>query len=268
MVKAPSIFAPFHCFPFPFRLMFRFVFISLVLLLRCAHADFVSACDAYEAGQYADAKKEFSALLEQGISAELAYNLGSTEVKLGNPATAILWFNRAILLNPRHRESLQNLRYLKQKEAVFVFDDEPLDVYARWLKPGTWQMMLWGGAWVVALGAAGLILLRPKTAWPWVTAVSLAAVVTLAAGVGRVARHFQTPPQELAVVVAEGIFIVNAPADTADQLIAVNGGSLVHPLETRGNWSYVELPGESGTRGWLKTSAMEKLWPYANGLIE
>ena len=100
------------------------------------------------------------------------------------------------------------------------------------------------------------------------TGLSLAVVVSVAAAVGCVVRHLQTPAQAVSVVMGDGLFIVNAPADTADQLIAVNGGSLVHPLETRGNWSYVELPTENGTRGWLKTNSLEKLWPYGAGLIE
>jgi hypothetical protein len=252
--------------------MLRFALLCLVLsiLSPClAHADFTSACDAYEEGKFAEAKQEFTVLLEEGISPELAFNLGSTEAKLGNAPAAILWFNRALLLRPRHRESLQNLRQLKQKEGVFAFDDTAWDDFARGLKPATWRVACLGGLWALGLGSAVLMLLRPSRIWPWITGISLAFVLTIATGLGWMIRCRQTPAQELSVVVSgDSLSLQNAPAETADPLIGINGGSLVHPLETRGKWTYVELPGEYGTRGWLKSSVLEKLWPYAPGLIE
>ncbi len=248
--------------------MFRFVLLCLVLLINCSRADFNSGCEAYEEGKYAEAKKEFTALVDQGLSVELAFNLGCTEVKLGNPAAGVLWFNRALLLNPRHRESLQNLRYLKRREGIFVFDDSTYDDYARVLKPATWKVAFWSCCWSLVLGLVVLFALRPRLVWPWIAGVSVAFLGLIATGVGSLVRDRQVPASELSVVMKEDLSVLNAPADTADTLIAINAGSLVRLVEQRGAWSYIELPGSSGTRGWLKTSTLEKLWPYAVGLVE
>jgi hypothetical protein len=248
--------------------MFRFVLLSLVLLINCSRADFTSGCDAYEEGKYAEAKKEFTSLVDQGLSVELAFNLGCTEVKLGNAAAGVLWFNRALLLNPRHRESQQNLRYLKRREGVFVFDDSTYDDYARALRPASWKVAVWSCFWALVLGLVVLFSLRPKVVWPWIAAVSLAFLGLIATGIGSLVRARQVPASELSVVMKEDLSVLNAPADTADTLIAINAGSLVRLVEQRGAWSYVELPGSSGTRGWMKTATLEKLWPYALGLIE
>jgi hypothetical protein len=247
---------------------FALLFLFLLFLRPTLHADFTSACDAYEAGKYAAAKKEYTTLLDGGISPELAFNLGCTEVKLGNNGAGALWFQRTLLLSPHHKESLQNLRYLKRKGGTVVFDDSPSDDYARWLRPVTWQLVFWACLWALVLAAATLIFLRPKRLWPWITGLSLAFVCTIAAASGWLIRSKQQPPQTLSVVMSEDLSVLNAPADSADPLISINAGSLVHVLEERDKWSYLELPGETGTRGWLKTAALEKLWPYSPALVE
>ncbi len=250
--------------------MFRLALLLVFFTIRLAQADFTAACDAYEAGKFADAKAEFTALAAKELSAALAFNLGCTEVKLGHSAAGLLWFNRALLLDPRQRESLQNLRYLKRKEGVFVFDSGALDDFARMLRPQTWPMLFWTSFWMLAVGLGVLLVLRPARLWPWITGLSLAFVLMLVSGLGWATRARQTPASELSMVMKEDLSVLNAPAETADALITINAGSLVHPLEVRGPWTYLELPGESGTRGWLPTATLEKLWPYpeAQALIE
>lgn len=249
--------------------MTRLVFLFLCFVLPRAFADFDSACAAYEAGNYQKAQEEFTALTKQGISAELAYNLGCTESKLDNLGRAALWFHRATLLNPQHKEARQNLRYLTKRNGMAVFDASTLDLYAKLLKPSTWQMSFWIAVWGLVLSTSILIFLKPKPIWPWVTLLCLSFASSGLFAAGWIARLQQTKPQEISIFIgAIASKATNAPAESADTIIEISPGSQVMHLETRGDWTYVELPGDKSTRGWIRSKLLENLWPFDSKLVE
>lgn len=258
--------------PLPFSkipLMPRFVFVFLLLfLLQPARADFAVGCSAYEAGKYKTALNEFQEVAKTQLSAELAYNIGCTYSKLSDPGNASLWFLRATLLNPRHRESLQNLRYLKRREGLLGFDASPLETAAKQVKPSHWMTAGYVSIWVVGLTLAVLTLFKPRPLWPLILILCLGTTAGIAAGLGWFTRAREIPSTALGVVIEEGITANNAPAENADTVISLPPGSQIRPLEKRGDWTYLEVPNEQSTRGWVKTSSIEKLWPYPAHLVE
>ena len=243
--------------------MAKIVLLLFLFFIPRAMADFQAGCTAYEAGKYAEALKEFKAEAGVHLSAELAYNLGCTELKLKHPGHAALWFQRALLLEPGHKESAQNLRFLKKSLALVNFDVTTMDLVAKLAPLETWRALMWISFWIVMLCASVLYFLRTKRLWHW---VSLLVLATIAGGISLAAwvtRSNQIKPQEISIVVdEEGVSAVNVPAGTADTVIAINAGSQVRRLETRGEWTYVELPGDTATRGWVRTATLEPLWPF------
>ncbi len=74
-------------------------------------ADFDSANQSYDQGKFAEAKDGYEKLLESGAgSANDYYNLGNVDFRLGSPGRAILDYERALALNPRHPEARANLK--------------------------------------------------------------------------------------------------------------------------------------------------------------
>ena len=243
--------------------MAKFAFLLFLFLIPRAMADFQAGCAAYDAGDFPVALKEFKLEAKEHLSAELAYNLGCTELKLKQPGHAALWFQRALLLDPRHKESAQNLRFLKKSLALVNFDVTNLDQVAKVAPLAIWRAVTWGCFWMVVLCASVLIFLRTKRIWHWVSLLVLAVITGGIALACWLTRHNQIKPQEISIVVSEdGASAVNVPAETADQVIAINTGSQVRRLETRGAWVYVELPGDKATRGWVRTETLEPLWPF------
>ena len=233
----------------------KYAFLILLFLLPTAMAGFQEGCAAYEAGKYEQALKGFSEVAKDALSPELAYNLGCTELKLKHTGRAVLWFQRSVLLDPRHAESLQNLRFLKRHSGLVNFGDTTIaaDV-TNWF---------WKCFWIAAFSIAVLVCIRPKRQWPWIT---LLAATVLRGGAALVmawfARDMPTPQNMSVVIREEGVNALNVPAETADTLIAIKAGSQVRRLETRGDWTYVELPGENSTRGWVRSETLEPLWPF------
>lgn len=244
---------------------FLLVFCSV---LSSARADFASAVASYDAGKYTEASAEFTELSKTGLSAELAYNLGCTESKLGRPGAAALWFYRASLLDPMHREAFQNLRYLKKREGILTFDNGALAEFAKFFRPSLLHSLMIGTAWLFVISIAVLVFLRPKTIWPWVITLTLLLVVGITATVAWIVRNQQHKPDQIAVMMEASVNALNAPASMADEVITVTPGTQVKPLEKRGDWTYIELPVETSTRGWVPSSSLQPLWPFDSKLIE
>lgn len=244
---------------------FLLVFCSL---LGSARADFASAVASYDAGKYTEALTEFTELSKTGLSAELAYNLGCTESKLGRPGAAALWFYRASLLDPMHREALQNIRYLKKREGILTFDNGALADFSKFFRPSLLQAVMIGSAWIFVISLAVLLFLRPKVMWPWVIALVVVVSIGITATVAWIVRNQQHKPEQISVMVEASVNALNAPATMADEVIPVTPGTQVKPLEERGDWTYIEMPVETSTRGWVPTASLKPLWPFDPKLIE
>ena len=243
--------------------MAKIVLLLFLFLIPRAMADFQAGCAAYEAGNFAEALKEFKGEASVHLSAELAYNLGCTELKLKQPGHAALWFQRALLLDPRHKESAQNLRFLKKSLAFVNFDVTTMDLVAKLAPLETWRAVTWISFWIVMVCASVLYFLRTKRLWHWVSLLVLAVVAGGISLASWVTRSHQIKPHEISIVMdEEGVSALNVPAETADKVIAINAGSQVRRLETRGDWTYIELPGDHATRGWVRTATLEPLWPF------
>jgi hypothetical protein len=226
------------------------------------------ATDAYAQGRYAQANMSFQKIIDdhQFISADLCYNIGCTEAKLSAPGRAALWFYRCLAMNPRHKEARQNLRFLSKAQGATGFSREGIDALLQWMKVSTWQWIFWTSFWLTVLGAAWLVFVRLRPRWPAVVAVCIGGTVAAASAAGLVLRRQQLQPAQISVAVEDGLFALTAPAESADQVIAVNAGTQVRPLESRGRWTYVELPGDTATRGWMKSDSLQPLWPFPESL--
>ena len=73
------------------------------------------ADSAYARGQYQQAIKDYEALLAQGVSADLYYNLGNAYYRSENITRAVLNYERALLLSPGDRDIRHNLQMARSK---------------------------------------------------------------------------------------------------------------------------------------------------------
>jgi tetratricopeptide (TPR) repeat protein len=73
---------------------------------------FISAVTAYQNGDFQAAVEDFSTLAGSGLeNAELFYNLGNAYLKKGDLGHAVLWYERALKLDPTDPDLKFNLDY-------------------------------------------------------------------------------------------------------------------------------------------------------------
>ena len=232
---------------------------------------FARALTAYNAGAIEDARREFLAIVEAGkLSAPLAHNLGNIEFRRGNPGQAVLWYKRALAIQPFSPETLQNLRTVRRQTGFVTFD--PWVLSLSHLKPRQVENAAILTAWTAGLLIVWLVWLtpRPGRRWPLATLLILLLPV-LSLGVFLTwKRHTDPHPLHKRQIVSnKETSAYAAPAEASSSVITLPSGSEVVPIETRGNWLYCVIPGgadDKPLRGWIRSVKLEPLWPYTGGI--
>ncbi len=227
---------------------------------------FSEATNAGRIGDYEEARDLYLSVAEtrEGRSPVLQYNLGNIYFRLDEFGKAVLHYRRALLLDPSHAESRQNLRHAESRLGFVEFYRPPaVKFLSRFHSEDLRAGALLVG-WLTAIVLTALVIFRPRA---WITAPGILLVglgVTLAAGgvlAHRAAREVEKERELYFIVVADDSQIRAAPATSAGSVILLPPGSEVRVLDRRAGWSYVEVLQD--TRGWVSSQDLEPLKPQA-----
>ena len=201
-------------------------------------------------------------------SADLLYNIGNCHFKLNEPGKAALFYHRALLAEPGHPESAQNLRFIERSLGSIIVVREPYETTLAALPRQTYQTITAAGAWLVGLATLALFALAPG-----VTKVlssiflGLGALLTTS---GAICQHYYpndasfAPLAERCVITSAKRIVARTEAsDSSAKAIEAPPGSLCRLLAPRGTWTYLEFQNRTRTRAWVPTSAVAPLLPPA-----
>ncbi|HUF63715.1 MAG TPA: tetratricopeptide repeat protein [Verrucomicrobiales bacterium] len=227
---------------------------------------FAEATNAGRIGDYEEARKLYLTVAEswEGRSPVLQYNLGNIYFRLDEFGKAVLHYRRALLLDPSHAESRQNLRHAEGKLGFVEFYRPPAVKFLSRFHSEDLRAGAVLAAWITAIVLTALVIFRPRA---WITAPGILLVslgVTLAAAgvlAHRVARQVESERELYFIVVADDSQIRSAPATSAGSVILLPPGSEVRVLDRRAGWSYVEV--RDDTRGWAPSEDLAPLRPEA-----
>jgi len=234
----------------------------IALLAACAAAraadtsQFDNANKFYEAGKFADAKDAYQQLIRSGpLSANLYYNLGNTEWRLGNGGEAAADYERALMLQPSHPEAAANLQYVRDQTGAKTADLLWWQSALTELSANTASILLSFCAWL-ALFSIALICIKPG---PHTGAAVVLTFSLLGAAYAGGSLWQSSAFATRAVVIEKSVQAREAPADVAPIADTLPAGSEVLAPEERGPWTYCTLP--DGTRAWIPTEALERVKP-------
>ena len=220
----------------------------------------------YQEGDFDGALERYAQILDDGLeSGELYYNIGNTDFKLGELGPAILYYERARRLMPADGDLLANLELARSLTA-----DEISTLPGFWLfrAGGWWVGLLPRGAlawlvaiaYLIAIAAAILVILRPSTAlavWGRRLAIT-GATVAVVFGLNLTIRELEVGATEEAVIMAEETAVQSAPSDdSALQIFAVHEGTKVRTHRRSDAW--IEIVLEDGKVGWVPADQLEPI---------
>lgn len=222
------------------------------------------ATAAYAEGRWEDAIDGYTAISRSGLeSADLYCNIGSAYFKAEDYPHAVLYYERALKLDP----SCSDARYNLEVVSGFIqdrIDPVPEFVLKTWTKSVCYILDsdAWAALFIVFLLLAGLmtvvLVLSSRTAWKRTGFFSgivflLLAVASVSFSLWQRSDYMRA---NRAVVMRPVTSVKSSPSDEAStDLFILHEGTSVRILDTVGDWNNIELA--DGRQGWIPSDDIE-----------
>jgi tetratricopeptide (TPR) repeat protein len=223
--------------------------------LAQSETQFAKANQEYAEGKFKEAVADYESLVRSGITnANLFYDLGNAFFRTGDFGKAILNYERALALNPRHPEAEANLQIVRDEARALELPQGRLERYLDHATASQYAMAAAIAFWAGAFCLAALLFARRRTAGR--IALSILSLSILAFCAGTV-FHSEKENRTRAIVIGNEVEARVATADSANSVLALPPGSELRILSTRGDWIYAALP--NNLRGWLAAKSAERV---------
>lgn len=219
----------------------------------------------YAEGKYADAADVYKKILTEGLeSSELYYNLGNCYYKLGENTSAILNYERALLLNPGDDMIRYNLK-MAQQAIVDKIELLPELFLIRWYKAVETHFSAdqWGYISIVlfiiflvmaALFFYSRVIGVKKTGF---VAGIVVFFLTLGSIFFAMRQSSRISDREYAIIITPSVTVKGAPDHSGTSLFLVHEGLKVRVIGELGSWYNIHLA--DGNEGWVAKSDLEKI---------
>ena len=237
------------------------VVVMLMLLLpMAAHAVTKAEADsAYVRGQYQQAIAHYEALLKQGASADLYYNLGNAYYRTENIPEAVLNYERALLLSPGDRDIRFNLQIARSKTFDKIVPESEM-FFVTWYRSLVSMMSVDGWARTALVALALIIILLLVYLFSeriWLRKAGFfGGVALLVLFVGANIFAWQQKKDLLnrkgAIIFAPAVTVKSTPAANGTDLFILHEGTKV--VITDGSmkeWKEIRLA--DGKEGWIES---------------
>lgn len=221
------------------------------------------ANDAYAMGEYGNAAEDYSLIEKEGYgSSGLFYNMGNVYYKQGNIAKAILYYERALKLDPSGKDIKTNLE-IARLNTLDKIDVLPEFILTTWVKDLRNMMSSnkWGYTAMILLAVTALLMIGYNFAptsgqrkFSFVLAC-VAMLFVICSVFFAVNLRVKAGNKDFAVVMAPVSNIKSAPNLTGNNLFILHEGAKIQILEQVSGWSRIEL--SDGRQGWIQAADME-----------
>ena len=221
------------------------------------------ASTAYLHGDYHEAAEAYEELIELGLSSpKLYYNLANAYFKEEQLGRAVLYYRRALRLDPGDDDTRYNLSVAEARTKDKI-EQVPEFFLAQWFRAirRTMSCTAWSILSLVLLAAGAalvlLFLLASRLAWRkaglyGALVAALLFVLTTGFAVGE--RRSMLDRSE-AVVMASSASVKSAPDYASTDLFVLHEGTAVRITDRLERWCEVTIA--DGKKGWVERSKIE-----------
>jgi len=258
--------------------IYRYITLALAVMagMFSSRADYIvaEADSAYNSLAYARALELYTAVRDSlGTSSDLYYNIGNTYYRLGDLGHAVLWYERALQLDPTNADALTNLEFVNTRIADKPVDDRSLlsrgyDNITASAHPDTWAWVSFALFTLTVLAFIGYLVTTGvfvrKTCFfgggvlLLLTACSLALAFT---GASRSTNH------DKAIIISPSAQLSTAPraaSDADSQAFLLHEGTKVEIVDSvipadRKTDSWYEVKVAGNARAWINGKDIERI---------
>ena len=222
------------------------------------------ADSAYIQGDYLTAISIYKNVIEaQGVSATLYMNLGNSYFKLDEIPQAILWYERAYLLDPSDPDVKFNLEFARTKTVDKVTPKNQL-FFVVWFKKlvaaldlNTWAILTLT-LFLIATVLLGLSVLTGKVS---VRKLSFSFgviffVFSVLSFIFASTQKNNITHRDTAIIISPSVTVKSTPSESGTDLFIIHEGRKVDILDnSMKEWVQIRL--EDGNTGWVLQKVME-----------
>jgi tetratricopeptide (TPR) repeat protein len=223
-----------------------------------------AANEAYVEGRWNDAASGYEMISSMGLeSAALYCNTGDAYFKNGNIPEAILYYERALKLDPSYSDARYNLELLRSSIQDRI-DPVPEFVLKAWARDVCYIMD--SNAWAICffvlfaltLAMVLLFILAPtaggrRTGFFTGIVLLLSAVFSLSFSLWQKKEYMST---DSAVIMRPVTSVKSSPSSEASKdLFILHEGTKVDIIDEVGSWKNIELA--DGRQGWIPSADIE-----------
>lgn len=244
-------------------LVIVFIVASISSYAGTADSLFQKGNEAYQKENYELAIACYQAIVEDGYEgAVLYYNLGNAYFKAKQNAEAILWYERALRLDPSNEDIKHNIAFanLQITDKIEVLPELFITRCWRSLSQSMtvtgWAIMAVAFVCLFALAIGTMVASRRRgisIAAFVVACVSLIIVVFSLVFASQEAKRYVNQPE--AIVMQSVVNAKGAPNETGNTLFVIHAGLKVAVTDRVSNWMEIKLP--NGEKGWIEASSVE-----------
>lgn len=239
------------------------VLFIFLLLVPSAFADdspgsiFSKGNQLYEKGNYDEAVKEYSRLLEQGVeSGNIYFNLGNCYFKKGELGRAILNYERARRLIPDDSDLKSNYNYaLSKMESTSTQASTPImdKIFGIFTLNGLTIFVSSVYVLIVSILTASIFIQSVRRYR--IIAISILSLVLISGAFSLYGRVSVLDKE--AIVISKNAEAKFEPLDNATTHFTLYGGMKTIILETKSDWIKISRP--DGNIGWITKDSIEKI---------
>jgi len=224
-----------------------------------------SAFKAYQQGHYEHCIQFYQKIEQQGYtSAYMYYNMGNAYFRSNQIAKAILYYERALRLNPSDIDIQHNLQFAN----TFVTDkisELPKPFYVTWFNSlvNLLSTNLW--AWLSIISfilLLAFIYLNFLTSIDWLIRTIKAFIIILIilffiSTISAYASYHKQVSQNEAIVMSDTVEVKSSPDEKGTTLFVIHEGTKVKITDEFENW--VEIRLADGNTGWIIQKNVERI---------
>lgn len=221
------------------------------------------ANSAYGETQYQNALNYYQMIEGEGlVSADLYYNIGNTYFKLEDNPHAILYYEKALKIDPAHKDALNNLSICNSL-ILDKIEVVPEFIIVTWIRQVKYLFSanVWAWLTVALVFVTALLLLLfkfgrsgRKVSFVFACIVFFFAICTFAFSIS--AKSDAVKVDE-AIVIAPVASIKSSPGDAGKSIFVLHEGTKVSILDDLGEWRKIEL--SDGRQGWVLDNSIEEI---------
>ena len=223
------------------------------------------ADSAYVNGNYQQAIAQYEALLKNGASAELYYNLGNAYYRTENITRAVLNYERALLLSPGDRDIRFNLQLARSKTIDKIVPESEM-FFITWYHALVNLMSVdgWARMAIISLALVIILFLLYLFSEPiWLRKIGffggfLLLLFFVLSNLFAYQQKQNLLYRKGAIVIAPSVTVKSTPAQNGTDLFILHEGTKVTIIDgAMSDWKEIRLA--DGKEGWIERKRIEMI---------